>query len=121
MRANAAPSSDKVARDRRAEAESALRGTDGKAAASAVARSLEAAVLAETSVNVRGTSGDAAIRELVDAGVTEDAAREAIAVLRACEDARFSPDGVSIDDAQALWKRAEAVLSRIRSRGEGAA
>lgn len=120
-RANAAPSNDEVARDRRSEAEAALRGDDGKAAASAIARSLEAAVLAETSVNVRGTAGDAAVRELADAGVTEDAAREVVAVLRACEDARFSPDGVSIDDARALWKRAESVLSRVRARSEGAA
>lgn len=114
-RANAAPSNDKIARDKRAEAEAALRGDDGKAATSAVARALEAAVLATTNVNVRGTAGEGAERELVDAGVSEDAAREVVAVLRACEDARFSPDGVTIDDARKLWTRAEDVMTRVRA------
>lgn len=112
-KASAAPSNDKIARERRAEAEAALRGDDGKAATSAVARALEAAVLATTKVNVRGTAGEGAARELVDAGVAEDAAREVVLVLRACEDARFSPDGVTVDDAKKLWKRAEDVTSRL--------
>ncbi len=119
-RASAAPSNDAVARDRLREAEGALRGTDGPAAVSAIARSLESAVLAETSVNIRGTASESAVRELVDAGVAADAAHEVAAVLRACEDARFSPDGVSIEEARALWRRVESVLARIRSR-EGAA
>jgi hypothetical protein len=113
--ASAAPSNDKIARERRAEAESALRGDDGKAAVSAVARSLEASVLAATKVNVRGTAGEAAERELADAGIADDAAREVVAVLRACEDARFSPDGVTVDDGKKLWKRAEDVMSRVRA------
>lgn len=115
QKANAAPKADKIAKEKRAEAEAALKGDDGKAATSAVARALEAGVLDATKVNVRGTAGDAAVRELVDAGVTEDAAREVVAVLRACEDARFSPAGVTTDEARALWKRADAVLARVRA------
>lgn len=114
-KASTAPSDDKIARDRRAEAEAALRGDDGKAATSAVARALEAAVLATTKVNVRGTAGEHAERELAAAGVSEDDAQEVVAVLRACEDARFSPDGVAVDDAKKLWKRAEAVMAKVRA------
>jgi hypothetical protein len=117
-KAGAAPSHDKIAREKRAEAEAALRGDDGKAATSAIAGALEASVLAATKVNVRGTAGEGAERELVAAGVPDDAALEVVAVLRACEDARFSPDGVTIDDAKKLWKRAQdvtALVTKVRA------
>jgi hypothetical protein len=112
-RASTTPSNDKIAREKRADAEAALRGEDGKAAVSAVARALEASVLAATNVNVRGTAGEGAERELGEAGVAEDTAREIVAILRACEDARFSLDDAGTDDAKKLWKRSEDVLQRL--------
>jgi hypothetical protein len=112
-RANAAPTPAMTARSRRAEAEDATRGTDGKAATAAIARAVEADVLAVTGVNVRGTSGDERLNELVDAGVSEDAARAVVAVLASCEDARFSPSGVAIEHAQDLWKRAKEALGAL--------
>ncbi|MBX3258862.1 MAG: BatD family protein [Labilithrix sp.] len=112
-RANAAPSPERVARERRAEAEAALKRDDGKAAAAAVARALEAELFASTGVNVRGTSGEGAVRELVDAGVTEATARAAMQLASECEDARFSPAGVEIEAARALWRRAKEVLGAV--------
>ncbi len=110
-RANEKPSPERIARERRAEAEAAMRGTDGTAASAAIARAVEADVLARTGVNLRGTSGSNAVRELGDAGLPEPAARELLAVVAACEDARFSPSGVAIDDMRALWQRAEAAIA----------
>ena len=45
-------------RTRRAEAEDACRGEDGKAAMGAIARAVEADVLVRTDVNLRGAAGD---------------------------------------------------------------
>jgi hypothetical protein len=112
-RANAAPSPERVARERRAEAEAAMNGSDGKAAAAAAARALEAELLASTGVNVRGTSGEGALRELTDAGVSPAAAKAALDVLSASEDARFSPSGVAIEDARALWKRTKEAIDAM--------
>lgn len=112
-RAQAKPSPSRVARERQREAERALEGEDGKAALSAAARALEAAVLARSGVNVRGAAGDEAARELEGAGVPAEAAREVVRVLRACEDARFSPGGVSMSAARELWKQATAVIDRV--------
>ena len=41
---------------------------------------------------------------------------EVVDVLRACEDARFSPDGVTVDHARALFRRAESVAARVRAK-----
>ena len=113
QRATSAPSPQRIARERRNEADDALRGSDGKVAVSAVARALEADVLARTGVNVRGTSRDAAVRELEDTGVSVTDAKELLATLAACEDARFSPSGVDIGDARALDARAKHALAPI--------
>jgi hypothetical protein len=118
-RANAAPSPERIARERRAEADAAVKGEDGKAALAAIARALEAEILASTGVNIRGTSGDGAIRELEDAGVSEHTARSVVKILSECEDARFSPSGVSQDTAQALWTRTKEALGAIGSHGRG--
>ncbi|MBX3227590.1 MAG: BatD family protein [Labilithrix sp.] len=109
-RASATPSPEKIAKDRHAEATSALKGDDGAKAAAAIARAVEADVLAKHGVNLRGTSGDAALSELTDAGMDETKAKEVLAVVAACEDARFSPSGVEIEPMRALWKRALAAL-----------
>jgi hypothetical protein len=116
-RENTAPSPDKIARARRAEAAAAMRGTDGKAALAATLRAVEAGVLSATGVNVRGTSGEGAASELVEAGVEESAARAVVDVIAACEAGRFSPTDVAIEDARAVWKRAEAALAAVRGGG----
>ncbi len=112
-RASAAPSPDRVAKERRAEADAAVRGDDGKAAMGAVARAIEATVLARTTVNLRGVSADAAAAELEDAGVSAADAGEVMTIMRACEDARFSPDGVDVKGARETWEKARAVIDRV--------
>lgn len=112
-RAEAAPSPERIAKARRAEAKASCAGDDAKAAVGSVARAMEASVLAATGVNLRGSSRGAAKSELEEAGVDETSAIEALDILRACEDARFSPEGVSMTDARELWARAEKVLSSI--------
>lgn len=112
-RANAAPSPERIARERSAEAEAAMKGDDGKAAVAAVLRALEAELLARTGVNVRGTSKEGALRELVDVGVEERDARKAIDLISTCEDARFSPSALAVATAREFWTRAKDVLRDI--------
>jgi hypothetical protein len=112
-RANAAPSNEKIAKDRHADAEAALKAEDGKAAAGAIIKAVEAEVLASHGVNLRGTSGEKALAELTEAGLTEAAAKELQAVLAECESARFAPTDVDIEPMRALWKRA------LKALGEG--
>jgi hypothetical protein len=114
-RANAAPSPERIARERHAEAETALKHDDGKAAIAAVTRAIEAEVLASTGVNVRGTSGEATAAELVAAGVSEATARSIVELLSDCEDVRFSPAGVTVDTARSLWKRAKEAMGAVAS------
>ncbi|MDB4936232.1 MAG: BatD [Labilithrix sp.] len=109
-RANAAPSAERIAKTRRAEADDACRGDDGKAAIGAIARAIEADVLAKTGVNLRGADTSTLKSELEAAGVTSARAKGVLAILRECEDARFSPDGVSIETARETWTRARALL-----------
>ncbi|MBS2013060.1 MAG: BatD family protein [Deltaproteobacteria bacterium] len=126
-RANAAPSPDRIARERRAEADvacgSAAGGKpedarkDGAAAMGAVARAMQAAVLARTGVNLRGAALDAGESELVAAGVDAEKARAVIDVLTTCEDARFSPDGVTIDAARNAWQKGRDALDALPSGG----
>jgi hypothetical protein len=108
-------SPERRARDRRAEAESACEGDDGARAMGAIARAVEAAVLAETGVNVRGGASDTITKELEDAGVADPAA--VVGILRECEDARFSPDRVRVEDARAAWERAKKTLAGLRGAG----
>ncbi len=116
-RANTKSRPDRIARDRIRAAEEACKGEDGKSAASAVARALEATVLARTGVNLRGAAGDAAIAELERASVGRGASEEVVRLLRDCEDARFSPDGVTVAAARALWARANDVFDRLGGGG----
>jgi len=112
-RASRSPSPDRVARERRAEAGAACDGTDGGAAMGAIARAVEADVVARTGVNLRGTPTDAGRAELEDAGAPAEVAKEIAAVLAACADARFSPDGVDVAAARELWTRARAALDAL--------
>jgi hypothetical protein len=112
-RAAKAPSNESIAKKRRAEADEACEKDDGPAAMGAVARAIEAAVLAQTGVNLRGTSLDSAARDLEDAGVAAARAKEIQAILQSCADARFSPDGLPIARARETWARARAALSAL--------
>lgn len=112
-RASAAASPQKLAKEARSRAEAALEGADGGAALAAVTSATEAAVLAKTGINVRGASRDRVQRELEDAGVSPDAAKEVLDVLAACEDARFSPAGVTVERAKELWSRAKAATNAL--------
>ena len=87
----------------------------------AIARAIEADVLVRTQVNLRGAAGETAKTELADAGLSGEDADKVIAILRACEDARFSPDGIGIEAARETWKRATGVLDALPSAGGGAA
>jgi len=112
-RAAAAPSPERLARERRVDAEEAVKGSDGGTAMGAVARAVETGVLARTGVNVRGAAGAARKGELVAAGVDEALAARIDDVLRACEDARFSPAGVEIGAAREVWRQASAALDEL--------
>jgi hypothetical protein len=115
-RADASPSVESVAKTRRAEADEACRGGDdggGKAAMGAIARAIESGVLARTGVNLRGAAGDAGKTELVDAGVHAAQAKDVVALLRRCEDARFSPDGVEVATARETWASAKTALDAL--------
>ena len=115
-RAAASPSLDHLAKKRRAEAENAVRGDDGKFAMGAVARAIEAVILAGTSVNLRGAPSETSKRELEESGVSEVDADEIATLMRACEDARFSPDGVRGETAKDTWERAKKVLDRVEGK-----
>lgn len=115
-----APDPERLAKTRLAEAEAALGGTDGSAALAAVAKALEASVLAQTGVNIRGTTGRALVAELTERGVSGEAAEEISAILRACEDARFSPAGVSVQVARDIGSRMVRVRSLLARRAENA-
>jgi hypothetical protein len=119
-RAAASPSAERIAKTRRDEADEACKAEGGQAAMGAVARAMEAGVLLRTGVNLRGAGGEIAKSELEDAGVSAASATEVIAIMRACEDARFSPDGVSIDKARETWTRAQEILDGLSAGGAAA-
>ena len=56
---------------------------------------------------------EGAIRELVDVGVPDDTAKRAMDLIAACEDARFSPNALSIASARDLWGQAKDVLHDV--------
>jgi hypothetical protein len=119
-RAAASPSIDRIAKARRAEADEACRADDGKAAMGAIARAVEADVLVRTDVNLRGAASDTIKVDLEGAGVGGEQAESVLAILRACEDARFSPDGVDIETARATWTRAKDALDALTPRSKRA-
>jgi hypothetical protein len=51
--------------------------------------------------------------ELERAGVAAETTRALTDVLRACEDARFSPAGVDVGAAQGTWERAKKALAPL--------
>lgn len=117
-RARRGSSKERLAKERRDEAESAVRSADGKAAMGAIARAIESAVLEKTGVNVRGAHAEACRAELVENGVRAYDVDAILGLLRECEDARFSPRDVETDHAKAAWQRALQVLDKLpRSKG----
>ena len=73
-------------------------------------KAIEADVLAQYEVNLRGTSGAAALEELIEAGMPEEAAKDVLAAVAECESARFSPSDVAVAPLRDLWKRAKQAL-----------
>jgi hypothetical protein len=94
-------------------AKNACAGTDARAADAAVVRVLEQAAIVKHDVNVRGITSSEAVRALEQAGARTEVARELVATIRACEDARFSPDGGGIDAARERWERAQKVVEDL--------
>ena len=119
-RASSSPSAQSIAKTQRAEADEACRGSDGKAAMGAIARAIVSDVLARTGVNLRGAAGDAGKTELEEEGVDATSAKDVVELLRRCEDARFSPDGVDIASARETWASAKTALDAFgKSAGDG--
>ena len=119
-RASSSPSAQSIAKTQRAEADEACRGSDGKAAMGAIARAIVSDVLARTGVNLRGAAGDAGKTELEEGGVDATSAKDVVGLLRRCEDARFSPDGVDIASARETWASAKTALDAFgKSAGDG--
>jgi hypothetical protein len=100
-------------RGRVAAARVACDGSDPRGADAAVARALEAAVVAHAGVSVRGAVGSEVVERLERAGVTRDAASGVAELLRECEVARFSPDAVDVAAARGRWNRAQNVIRRL--------
>ena len=66
-------------------------------------------------MNLRGAALEDGRGDLVDAGVAEAHATSVVEVLKVCEDARFSPSGVSVDEARAAWQKGRAVIDALSS------
>jgi hypothetical protein len=116
-RAVASPTPDRVAKQRIAEANAACGAEDGGEAMGAVARAIDAAVLARTGINLKGATASTSREELVSTGVSEGTAGVLLDLVRSCEAARFSPAGVSINAARETWARAKDVLERLPHKG----
>lgn len=114
-RALASPSRDLEQKTKRAAA--ALAAGDGRGLAGAIEAMLSSACILHVKVDVRGVAGDAAVRELVDAGVPEGDAFELRSVLDACQGARFAPEGTPMPEADALFGRAKTLVAALAKRG----
>ena len=114
-----APSADEIAKKRVSDVEKALKGEDGKAAFGAVSRALDALVHAKTGTSMKGAAGETIARELVDKGIAEAQVDAIIAIHRRCEDARFAPHDVPIDEARTAWKEVRELTDALAELGEG--
>jgi hypothetical protein len=103
---------------RLAEAEKAASGKDASAMDAATLRLVAAAALAHTGVNVKGGTADEIIRDLEARGVAAETAAALGRLLRACEEARFAPEGASEEEAAQRFQRAKELALRLR-RGKG--
>ena len=112
--ARVAASPETELRARLTAADRAARGDDARALAAATARALEAATIAYAEVNVRDARGGEAALRLVDAGVSDETARQVDALLAECEGARFSPDAPDLSEARARWQQARSIVRALR-------
>lgn len=97
--------------------QAAVDGDDGRAIDGASIRVLEAGATAHAGVNVRGVGGEAIVSVLTRAGVASDTAAELRDLLDACAAARFSPDGVDVEEARKRAARARAVVEKLEHGG----
>jgi hypothetical protein len=93
--------------------DAAAEGDDGRAVDGASIRVLEAGATAHVGVNVRGVGGEAVVSVLERAGVEVETATELRELLETCAAARFSPDGVEVDDARKRARQVRRLLERL--------
>jgi hypothetical protein len=91
----------------------ACSNSDAGAADAAIVRVLEQAAVAKRDVNVRGGTKSEATSLLEEAGVKSDTAKELVAILLECEDARFSPDAGDMNNAKKRFERAQKVVEAL--------
>ncbi len=104
-------------KQRLAAARAACDGGDSRAADAAVARALEAAIVAHAGISIRGAVGAEVVSRLEGAGVAPDAASRVAELLRECEVARFSPgtaDGVAVRER---WTRVQGAIRGLEKAG----
>jgi hypothetical protein len=106
---------------RLSEAEEAAAGKDGGAIDAATLRFLGAAALAHVGVNVKGGTTDEVVRALEERGVEKDVAAALGRLLRACEEARFAPEGATQTEATQRFERAKELAERLRKTRPGSA
>ena len=94
-------------------AEETCKKSDAYAADAAIVRALEQATVVRRSINVRGLTNDEAARALESAGTGSETAREVTAILRECEEARFSPDDEGMKTVQKRWERAQKAMAAL--------
>ena len=103
-------------KNRLTKARDAARGNDARALDAAVAHALEAAAVAHAGVNIRGAMGDEVKTRLSGAGVGAGTADAVQTILRACEEARFSPDLADLAHARERLSRAEEAIAKLEGR-----
>lgn len=91
----------------------ALDSDDAGAIDAASIRFIEAAVVARLGKNLRALTGMALVRELEEAGATDELAVRFRDVLASCEAARFAPDAASSKDARGRADEARAVVRAL--------
>ncbi len=92
-------------------------GDDGRAIDGASIRVIEAGATVHAGVNVRGVGGESIVSVLTRAGVAADTASELRDLLDACAAARFSPDGVEVDEARKRAARARGLVEKLEHGG----
>ncbi|MBV9949055.1 MAG: BatD family protein, partial [Myxococcales bacterium] len=104
-------------RQRLSAAHAACRDGDARSADAAIARALEAAVVAHAGVSVRGALGDEVVTRLERAGIAGGAASSVADLLRECEAARFAPEAADIVAARDRWLRAQGAIRSLEKGG----
>jgi hypothetical protein len=107
-------------KERVALAHVACEGKDARLADAAIARALEAAIVAHAGVSVRAAVGGEIVDRLERAGVVRETASRVADLMRECEAARFSPDDANLDGARSAardrWIRAQGAIRGLEKR-----